>query len=255
MSAEKDVMQNMLPTKLSKEPLIDAVFEARFTSQAPLSSILPGILFSLGTGISIEQTPAAALPKQIRDSDPNLRFAPVIKMEWGNFFVLLSDQSVAVACKLPYPGWTSFKTAITRVLELTGSLPLIEQVERYSLKYVDIIESSEIGDQASFVNLKVNLGNQTLEREAFQVRIEVPQGSLINAVQLVSSATATIPDGTIKNGLIIDIDTIQNTNGLVFSELLNGFSDRLDDMHKANKTMFFECLAPATLTSLGPRYD
>jgi hypothetical protein len=38
-------MTNKLPTKLKKEPLVDAVFELRFYSSAPASSIFPGFFF------------------------------------------------------------------------------------------------------------------------------------------------------------------------------------------------------------------
>lgn len=249
-------MQQRLPTKLDKEPLIDAIFEMRLVSTAPLSSILPGILFSqLGNVTGIERLPAADLPKPVRDLDQNLRFAPTVRVVWQKFWVLLSDQSISLACTLPYPGWAEFRAAILQVLNIVEKTKFIERVERYSLKYVDLIESSDLGEQAAFVNLTLKLGAHLLEKENFQVRLEIPEQSFINAVQLVSAATATLADQTQKQGLIIDIDTIQNVDGIGLAKLIENFPDRLTEIHKTNKSTFFSCLTDKALQSLGPKYE
>ena len=110
-----------------------------------LAFSLASYLANLTGGATIERLPIADLPKQIRDSDPNLRYAPTIRMQWQKFLLLLSDQSVAVGCKLPYPGWGEFRSAIMRTLDIIGDTNVVERVERYSLKYVDILESSDLG--------------------------------------------------------------------------------------------------------------
>ena len=80
----------ILPKKLKKEPLIDAVFEVRFTSAFPAGGVLPGLLFgNLDGDKKIEQLPLLQLPQVIRDADPNLRFAPLSRLDWGNFISTL----------------------------------------------------------------------------------------------------------------------------------------------------------------------
>ena len=250
------MLEKKLPTKLTTEPLLDAIFEARFVSMAPLSSVLPGILFDKLEGEkTIERLPAADIPQQFRATDPNLKFAPLVKLQCEHVTILVSDSSVAVACRLPYPGWGTFKTLIIRTLEIIGVTKLVQRVERYSLKYVDLLESANLGDQIGLVNVAIAVGQHNLAEETFQVRIEIPQKTFINAVQILTNAVATLPDNTTKQGLIIDIDTVQNANGVSLDELLSNFSDHLTELHKANKAMFFACLKETTIESLGPTYD
>ena len=250
-------MSNKLPTKLKKEPLLDAVFEIRFSSKVPASSILPGILFNKLDGEKIiEQQPVAQLPKQMRDVDPNLQFAALVRIQWKEHILLIGDRNVAVACKIPYPGWVKFKDAIIRVVKILSEVEPIENIQRYSLKYVDLIPFSNLKEQVSSVNLHIKLGDHVLEKDVFQLRIEIPQDEFINAVQILSSALVTTEDKTTKQGLIVDVDTIRNIDNQLFKDFISGLENNLDIIHQKNKEIFFKwCIRPETLTFLDPTYD
>lgn len=75
-------MTKAFPDKLTKEPLIDAVFELRFSSASPAANFLPGFLFAKlePKEWNIEQLGAAQIPPHIRASDPNLKFQPLQKI-------------------------------------------------------------------------------------------------------------------------------------------------------------------------------
>ena len=97
-----------LPLKLGKEPLIEALFEMRFKATAPVSNILPGLLFTKFKGEKkIEKLPAAQLPEELRKVDPSLHYAPLLRIYWDRFMILTSDRSSGLACKMPYPGWNA----------------------------------------------------------------------------------------------------------------------------------------------------
>lgn len=246
-----------LPKKLKKEPLIDAVFEVRFTSAFPAGSVLPGLLFGTldGGDKKIEQLPLSQLPQVIRDADPSLRFAPLSRLDWQQFYINIGDRSVSVGFKYPYPGWHSFKPAIIKVMDSLKSADILKSVERYSLKYVDLLPAKDLREQVSFVNFDVTLAGHKLENEAFQIRLEIPRDGFIHAVQVVSSATVTLHTGESRQGLIVDVDTITNQRGISFEELLSGFPEKLDFIHQANKEIFFDCLKSQTITALEPDYD
>jgi len=245
-----------LPKKLKKEPLIDAVFEVRFTSAFPAGSVLPGLLFGkLDGDKKIEQLPLSQIPQIMRDADQNLRFAPLSRLDWQQFYINVGDRSVSVGFKYPYPGWNSFKPAIIKVMDILKGADILKSVERYSLKYIDLLPATDLGEQVSFVNLDVTLAGHKLENEAFQIRLEIPKDGFLHAVQVVSSATATLHTGESRQGLIVDVDTIANQQGISFEELLSGFPDKLEVIHQANKEVFFDCLKPQTITALEPEYD
>jgi uncharacterized protein (TIGR04255 family) len=245
-----------LPKKLKKEPLIDAVFEVRFTSTFPIGSVLPGLLFgSLAGDKKIEQLPLSQLPQIMRDADSNLRFAPLSRLDWEQFYINIGERSVSVGFKYPYPGWSSFKPAIITVMDVLKGAGVVKSVERYALKYIDLLPSNDLREQVAFVNFDVTLAGHKLENEAFQIRLEIPRDSFIHAVQVVSSATAILPNGESRQGLVVDVDTIVNQQGVTFDELLSGFSDKLEAIHQANKEVFFDCLQTQTITALEPEYD
>ena len=249
-------MTEKLPTKLKKEPLIDALFEMRFTSATPASSILPGVLFSkLAANTTIEQLPAAQLPKALLDSEPNLRFAPLVRIHWDKFLVLISDRSLAVGCQMPYPGWGAFKPAILEVVKVLKDVGIVQAVHRFSMKYIDLIPAGSLAEQIASINGTVVLGNHTLKQEVFTLRMEIPKDGMLHAVQITSSAVATLQDGSNKEGVIVDIDTISELNNPDFGYWIGQLSGKLDSLHQANKAMFFECLRPEAIAALEPVYE
>lgn len=249
-------MATTLPKKLNKEPLIDAVFEVRFTTAMPASVILPGYLFDKLNGTkSIEALPISQLPKLMRDADPSLRFAPLSRLNWDQFLINIGDFSVSISCKYPYPGWGAFKPAIIQVITFLVEIGIVETVERYSMKYVDLIPSSDIQQQVSMINLGVTIAGHKLEKEPFQLRMEIPRDGFINIVQVTSSATVALYNKTTKEGLAVDVDTIVNQNAVSMQTLLEGFSDKLEAIHQTNKAMFFDCITPSTIALLEPVYE
>lgn len=250
-------MISVLPKKLAKEPLFDAIFEIRFKVVPAASSIVPGFLFGKLEGTkSIEKLAIGDLPQQLRDQDPNLRFAPVVKLHWESFLVQVSDRSVSVACTLPYPGWTEFKKAILKILGLLGELKIIESVERFSMKYVDILPSKSIEEQVALVNIDVTLGTHKLLKENFQLRIEIQKDDLTHVVQIVSSAIVDLPGKGKIEGVIVDIDSIKDITPENFIDFLGSLEgERLEQIHISNKKMFFSCLNPETIQSLEPIYE
>jgi len=249
-------MDNNLPIKLSKEPLLDAVFEMRFSQTVSASSILPGIFYNELEGEkTIEQLNISNVPKQIRDNDPNLRFAPIVKITWNKFLLLIGDNNVIIGCKMPYPGWVSLKPTILRIVDILNGVEAIQRIQRYSLKYVDLIPYTNLKDQIAAVNLNLQLAQHKLENEIFQLRIEIKKDGYVNSIQIVSSAVVTLSDQkTKKEGLVIDIDTICITD-LKFTNFAVDLQAKLENIHSMNKLMFFSCLTPETLTDLGPIYE
>jgi uncharacterized protein (TIGR04255 family) len=249
-------MANKLPIKLGNEPLVDAVFEVRFTSTAPASDVLPGFLFSSLEGDKIlERLPTADLPKPVRDADPNLHFAPLTRLRWNNFVISIGDRSLIVGCNTPYPGWAAFKPAILQIIEKIKEIGIIQTVNRFSVKYTDIISSSDIQEQISLIKTSIVLGDHTLEKENFSLRIEIPEDDILHAVNVISSATATLADGSKREGIVIDIDSITNVDNEEFGQWLEQLPDNLEKIHAGNKNMFFKCLPKGTLDSLEPIYE
>jgi uncharacterized protein (TIGR04255 family) len=244
-----------LPHKLAKQPVIEAIFEMRFKSQAAVSSILPGFLFTKLSGEkSIERLPAAEFPQQMRHIHPALQFAPLVRVRWDAFFILIGDRNVGLACKIPYPGWQAFKATILQLVEWVTQVSIIESVERAALKYTNIIPS-ELGDARSLVKFELLVGEHSAAGDKFQIRVEVPKDDLLHVVQIISSGTAMLADGTSRTGVTLDIDTIAAIANIPFQKFAGTLADRIEAVHRENKVMFFDCLKPETIKKLEPSYD
>lgn len=245
-------MLKNLPTKLNKEPLLEALFEIRFESNISfISMILPGLLFNNLVGDKqIEQLSTAHIPDFIRLEDPNLKFAPISRVTWNNFYINIGEKVISIGCHAPYQGWENFKKAIIDVMDILKAQHIVHSVERYSVKYVNIIPMNTIEEQIASVNLNLSIANHTLSKEAFQIRVEIHEDDLIHVVSILSSAVVSIKDST-KEGIVVDIDTIAITNGKPLDEVYK----TLDSTRLANKTKFFDCLTEKTVNFLEPVYE
>ena len=250
-------MNMPLPTKLAREPLLDAVFEVRFAKSTELASLLPGYLFSKLQGLAgVEALPASQMPKVVRESDPTnqLMHAPLVRLHWGQFAILIGDTSVAIACKLPYPGWRSFRPAIEEVLRCTFQSKLVDETLRYSMKYVDLLQTGATFPAANQVDWALRLGPQSLTTENIQLRVEIPRDGFLHAISIATAASVQMSDGSANSGAVVDVDTIQQ-NPSVSMELMEDLTNHLDAIHLANKQVFFGCLSKAGLAALEPVYE
>lgn len=247
-----------LPAKLAKEPLIDVVFEVRFASSIPGGSILPGIVFAgLGDQIArVESLPAQQLPQQVRELDPALLYAPLTRIVWGSFAVLIGDKTLGIACAMPYPGWTEFKKAILKVMNILDAANFVTSIERHSLKYVDFFETGQ--DHAAalqYFDLALKLGTHEVVSENTNIRVELLSGSFLHAIQIMTSATIQSPNMPERVGAVLEVGTVQQDPELDVSRFIRNLPGFLDEIHNANKEIFFECLSKEGLSKLEPQYE
>lgn len=249
-------MANKLPKRLLKEPLLDALFECRFDTRFPVSNILPGILFSEFEGEKqLERLPHSEIPEAIRNSDPNFKYISLVRIRWQNYSFLIGDHSVAVACHLPYRGWNDFKPTIIKAIEVLRKSGLVEKVIRYSTKYVSLIQTNDSANQVDLVNFSLKIGSRELTKESCQVRMEIPVEGAINIVQIVSGTKVIMSDQSVREGVLIDIDTIKEIAGIPIEELERDLDSALEYIHRVSKETFFDCLTEQTLVRLGPEYE
>lgn len=249
--------QSSLPTRLKKEPLIDAVFEMRVEAAAPLTSLLPGLLraqLSGGEALVPARTQLAAIPDELRNADPQLRYAALLTMDWGAFRILVGDRMVAVGSKLPYPGWGKFRDAIRELMRILTESKLVTSIERYSVKYVDFIEAASLEQQVKTLNWSVNIGGRSLQSEVATVKSEFAIDGFQTIITVQTGAVANLRGVSGAKGLVLDVDSIFNAEGLSPNAFFAEIDERINRIHASNKQIFFDCLTPATLDLLEPEY-
>lgn len=247
-------MADELPLKLRREPIVDAVCEIRFNASTPLHAVLPGVFYSKLPGVgNIESLPMAGLPIEIRRQNPLLVDLPLVRLLWGAYFVSIGERALSVAVKLPYPGWATFKQDIVTIASMTMQAKLATSVERYSIRYTNLLEIEQLADQIEAVNWSVQVGPFTARNEAVHVRLEASDGAFKTLLNVAVGTQVQLVTGVAKNGLLVDVDTVRECSEEVAS-FEAALSDRLEEIRQHNKRVFFACLKPATIALLEPVY-
>jgi len=247
-------MVNKTPIRLHKEPLIEAVWEVRFTSTKPsVVDLLPGIMFPAlkDKYPNIVRLPSADIPALIAEHDPVLRYVPKIRLEGGNQAVQIGEHVVSLSCRRPYSGWKTFSEDIRSIIQIVRNIGLIDRLERFSLKYMDIIDLDQ-PPSLSCLNLDLKIGGYDTHTRPVQLRTEIKEGDIIHIVQILSPAEVSIPGNSKKFvGVLVDIDSIRPIKE---NETWNNINQHLDDIHLSSKKMFFNLLTPETIDKLEPEY-
>lgn len=249
------VEPNRVPSKLTRDAILEAVFEVRFSSNRnDLSSILPGLLYGELSELfpSAEQLPLSNMPPEMLNLNPALAYQPTHALKGKNITLRFGQKSAVLSVARPYMGWQEFKKLILKCVHALGKTSFVQTVERCSLKYTNLLSEGRNAQDLRQLDISVRLGQFDIANSNTLIRSEFIYRGLTNIVQIVSGATLTLIGSTDPKpyqGVVLDIDTIKNGP-------LNNFqtelSDVLDEIHNTEKAVFFGLLTDETFNKLGP---
>lgn len=248
-------MAKQIPKKLGKEPLIECVWEIRFSSNVQsVGSVLPGLIFSAFDKEFKDITPlsAANLPAELRKKDPNLRYVATVRLEGKPYAIQVGEHVVSLVCQQPYTGWAEFGNKIRHLIKVLQNTQLLTTPERFSLKYVDLLPS-DIAGTVSSLETVIRIANRDITTTAHPVllRAEEKHDEFINITQIASGVTAKTQTGEKISGILVDNDTIySHADG----DFWGAVDRNLNPMHDLNKKLFFELLTDVTIEKLEPEY-
>lgn len=246
-----------IPTKLRKQPVIEAAFEIRYSRETQVSEIVPGFLFhALGCTKPVISMPPSQIPKNVREQDDQLHYAVVSRLEFEGYHIGLSDHGIIISTNIKYEGWTEFCSFILTVYEQLNKLLPYKNIIRYSLKYIDFFK--EINDESLFgkLNMDITMAGESMSSYPLSLRLDGIDGEFINTIQVVSHALVLSEGDTYdKKGLILDIETSKSVNDdKTIQEFNINTKSLLDELHECNKLTFFKCLKESTIQELEPVY-
>ena len=244
-----------LPQTLAREPLVDAVFEVRMNGAPPLADILPGfLLHEFGKGAKVVRLPAADLPFPMRKEDPNLQFTPIQRVEVEGFSILVGDRNIIVSCKLPYPKWPNFKPTILDIMSRVAKTGLPGSIERYSVKYVNLIQAPTFQEQIKKIAMEIKLGDLEVSSEHVTLQVHRLEDDVVHILSIATGANGQI-DGNAVSGVLVDIDSIRNVDVPDIQTFADGLADGLEALRQSNKMKFFSCLTAETIQEMEPTYE
>jgi uncharacterized protein (TIGR04255 family) len=248
-------MENRIPVRLKKEPLLEAIWEIRFSgAQSAVADLLPGMLFKSFPGKygKASKLPVADIPAPLVEHNLNLRYVPKIRLEGADQTIQIGDHVVSLSRRRPYSGWATFSADIRELAEAVRETGLVGQLERFSLKYIDLIELEKpVG--LALLNLELKMGEYELAGKPVQLRTEIKENDLIHIIQIISPAEVALPGTEARlKGALVDIDSIRP---IADGESWGVLYQRLDEVHASCKKMFFNILKPETIEALQPEYE
>ncbi len=148
-----------------------------------------------------------------------------------------------------YPGWTRFKQWVEFATNAVKETGLLKQIERFSFKYVNVIEASANDQQLSFLDARIEVTGSTPIERGFRLRVERDDGPFVTIIDIVTNGKAKRNDQHVVSGLLVTVDTIRTGIG---NDYWNKQSELIEEGHEVAKDIFYKLLSESTLNRLGP---
>lgn len=237
------------PTKITPDPIINAVAEFRFESEIPPDAIL-GMLFNVvrDTYPNFQKLPIADIPEEIRMNDPQLKYAPCYQAVSGGYQLNVGSRVVSLSIQGDYKGWRgSFFPALQYIIEKLKKSGIIKNFTRIGLRYIDFFET-DIFDK---ITLSISLNNKPLVTKQKKFSALFEHDDLLTRVNIQNNSIIRRGEQE-RFGSIIDTDTfLESACNSSFEEL----TTLIDKQHEISLTVFYDLLEAEFLKTLNPEYN
>jgi uncharacterized protein (TIGR04255 family) len=153
-----------IPRKLKNDPIVEALFELRFTS-SEISEVVVGKLASWEQWkrFTKQRLPVADVPTTMREQDPNLIYQPVLQLQSeGNRVVKIGPRVLSYHALPPYPGWAVFEPELTSCTEQLFSTLSDVTATRFGFRYINVLTKDHLIESLQDLNFDIRLEGQTL---------------------------------------------------------------------------------------------
>lgn len=242
-----------LPEKLGKSPLVEAICEVRFQPRdLQAGELLPGVLLTkLRQRLpQTEPEDVAKIPATLRRADPQLEHLPLQRFFSDSEKVRVGPRSILASPVGEYPGWGSFLSLIDFSLDALREADAVGHVERYSLRYRNIIRTTV--PQLAALRLRVEAADRVVPERGFQLRYELGEPPGVTIIHIQPNAQRRGPAGEGPAGVLVDIDRVAWPEA--GSDFLGDSRAKLVQLHDELKVHFFDLLTTETIASLEPTY-
>lgn len=155
-----------IPRKLKNDPIIEALFELRFTS-SDIPEVVVGKLASWEQwkGFASQRLPLADIPVTMREQDPNLIHQPVLQLQRndGKRLVKIGPRAISYHALPPYPGWALFEPELSSCTERLFSTLADVTATRFGFRYLNALTKTHLIESLRDLNFDIRLAGQTLE--------------------------------------------------------------------------------------------
>lgn len=239
---------------LRQDGIKEALFEIRFNTPITPEVVIGRLTDSeVWRDFTASRMPSADMPQQLRQIDPNLRFAASYELSRAgrSELIRIGPNSLSYHRLAPYPGWVEHFPALEQVVKTLFETiaPLVPV--RLGFRYVNALNSADhkiaaasdmalkiaVGDVASFVpaSFALNYRHQSQAGHVEQVQVATPDYIQAQPSQPEFSVLVDIDIFTPDSYPITDMDCVMT------------WIDKAHDLLKEN---FFKLLPTAIIEEL-----
>jgi uncharacterized protein (TIGR04255 family) len=156
-----------IPRKLKNDPIVEALFEVRFTSgdipEVAIGKLASGSAWANSTS---QRLPVANVPAAIRESDPALMHQPVLQLQFqlgdSARVIKIGSQVFSYHALAPYPGWTKFEPELLDTAEHVFGALKDARATRFGFRYINVLTKEHLIEAISNLNIEVTLERKSL---------------------------------------------------------------------------------------------
>jgi uncharacterized protein (TIGR04255 family) len=233
-----------LPAEVSPDSILEALLEIRYETQV-LPEIVYGRIVDNSNWEDFAQStlPAYAFPAELRQIDPDLRYAPVLQLGSGIKSLRIGPSVLSFHIRNPYPGWTSFRQDLHNVvITLFGACRNELNVSRMGLRYINALLPGLHGVN-SIADLNISLA---VAGEHLTSNLNLNYTSQINGDMQVtvrlSSKDLVKGDLPEETSAFIDVDVYTGED--YATNDIQAVKDWIDLAHEHEKAQFFRVFSP-----------
>lgn len=243
------------PSELTPCPVVEASMEVRFSrSDTPIEVIMSMIIENVRDKFeNFQKLPIANLPENIRDADPNLKYASLYYMtskQNKNIRLQVGKGTLSVISTGEYLGWKDFSKYINETLKIGVDSSLLKNsLERIGLRYISFFEGSSIFDNLNGEYTFINSPFSKQKHSA--VRTEFEYSSFKCIAQITTAAKVND-----KEGSVIDLDVIKKFTESCKTKTITDFISLIEEAHNVEKNIIFNLLKKKYVDdNFKPKYD
>jgi uncharacterized protein (TIGR04255 family) len=239
-----------IPRRLTRNPIVDAIAEVRFSSNIPNDAII-GLVYTTvqDTFGKPEDLPILQIPAALREKDPNLRYQACYRFTRPGNVLLIGPHNVALST-YPYSDWGAASPLLNQILSRLHRVGLFERIERIGLRYVNFFETLNVLDHSTLM-LKVR--DVSIAKESIMLRTETQSKGFTVITQIANRATAQV-SGQSKNGSILDLDVVKDHLELKKEAVPELLIDLFKGANEIADSAFFNLLDENFVATFGPEY-
>lgn len=237
-----------LPDRIDPDAIVEALAEFRFEHTELPEAIVGRLLDApLWADYSQVRLPTADIPQPIRESQPNLRYLPIIELRnrENTRLVKLGGHVFSYHILPPYPGWPIFKHELETVVETIINKLKSPAFSRLGFRYINVLRPDDHHVSGfSDTNITITVSN---DRLTHAVNLNYQRVFAPTHIVTVKVSTPDFVVGQLRPGysLLCDIDVASTTDHTVTG--LSATTAWINTAHDLEKAEFFKIL-PNTIT-------